>query len=191
MDRWIVSRLSLAVEQCNEAFNTYNFPLATTACHAFWLYDFCDVYLVWFLEHRALYDCLSSLRNTVRRSCHQRAYTRRRVAVRCCTMSSTRHYASYRHSCHSYPKSCGSDCRTVRTEKSQSASLAILRVKRFELCFVCVNKAHFQLQHPWRDAVLDERVALAQEMYKAARSMRSFYNLQPKQRTKSEFSACN
>ena len=45
MDRWILSRLSHAIATCNEGFATYNFPQATTALHAFWLYELCDVYL--------------------------------------------------------------------------------------------------------------------------------------------------
>lgn len=50
MDKWILSRLSDAVDACNKAFETYDFPLATTACYNLWLYDFCDVYLEW-LKH--------------------------------------------------------------------------------------------------------------------------------------------
>ncbi|GFR12487.1 valine--tRNA ligase [Trichonephila clavata] len=45
MDLWILSRLSYAVESCNAGFEIYDFPAATTACYAFWLYDLCDVYL--------------------------------------------------------------------------------------------------------------------------------------------------
>ncbi|GFT44955.1 valine--tRNA ligase, partial [Nephila pilipes] len=45
MDLWILSRLSFAVESCNAGFEAYDFPAATTACYAFWLYDLCDVYL--------------------------------------------------------------------------------------------------------------------------------------------------
>lgn len=44
-DRWILSRLAQAVEVCNSGFQTYNFPLATTALYNFWLYELCDVYL--------------------------------------------------------------------------------------------------------------------------------------------------
>ncbi|GMR32510.1 hypothetical protein PMAYCL1PPCAC_02705, partial [Pristionchus mayeri] len=45
IDRWILSRLSATVAACNNAFETYTFPQATTAMYDFWLYDFCDVYL--------------------------------------------------------------------------------------------------------------------------------------------------
>ncbi|XP_076309887.1 valyl-tRNA synthetase [Tachypleus tridentatus] len=45
MDRWILSRMTAAVEQCNQGFETYDFQTATTACYNFWLYELCDVYL--------------------------------------------------------------------------------------------------------------------------------------------------
>ena len=45
MDRWILSRLSAAVELTNTGFQDYNFPQATSALYNFWLYDLCDVYL--------------------------------------------------------------------------------------------------------------------------------------------------
>ncbi|TPP57822.1 Valyl tRNA synthetase [Fasciola gigantica] len=44
-DRWILSRLAHAVQQCHEGFEQFQFPIATTACFNFWLYEFCDVYL--------------------------------------------------------------------------------------------------------------------------------------------------
>ena len=38
MDKWILSRLAFAVTQCNEGFEQYNFPKATTGDfrHYFW-----------------------------------------------------------------------------------------------------------------------------------------------------------
>ncbi|KAK3912795.1 Valine--tRNA ligase [Frankliniella fusca] len=45
MDLWMLSRVSAAVESCNQAFETYDFPMATSACYNLWLYDLCDVYL--------------------------------------------------------------------------------------------------------------------------------------------------
>jgi valyl-tRNA synthetase len=45
MDKWILSRLAAAVTACNEGFEQYNFPQATTALYNFWLYELCDVYL--------------------------------------------------------------------------------------------------------------------------------------------------
>ncbi|XP_055486373.1 LOW QUALITY PROTEIN: valine--tRNA ligase [Leucoraja erinacea] len=46
MDRWILSRLSHAVEACNHGLKLYDFPAVTTAIYNFWLYELCDVYLV-------------------------------------------------------------------------------------------------------------------------------------------------
>ncbi|CAH0751678.1 unnamed protein product [Diatraea saccharalis] len=45
MDRWMSSRLALAVHKVNTGFQTYDFPCATTHCYNLWLYDLCDVYL--------------------------------------------------------------------------------------------------------------------------------------------------
>ncbi|XP_059052119.1 valine--tRNA ligase isoform X1 [Achroia grisella] len=45
MDRWMLSRLSLAVSRVNAGFKAYEFPSATTHCYNLWLYDLCDVYL--------------------------------------------------------------------------------------------------------------------------------------------------
>ncbi|XP_067865559.1 valine--tRNA ligase [Heterodontus francisci] len=45
IDRWLLSRLSHAVELCNRGFNQYDFPAVTTAIYNLWLYELCDVYL--------------------------------------------------------------------------------------------------------------------------------------------------
>ncbi|XP_051899717.1 valine--tRNA ligase [Pristis pectinata] len=45
IDRWILSRLSHAVESCDRGFKQYDFPGITTAVYNFWLYELCDVYL--------------------------------------------------------------------------------------------------------------------------------------------------
>lgn len=45
LDKWILSRLSDAVETCGRGFQSYDFPQATTACYNFWLYELCDIYL--------------------------------------------------------------------------------------------------------------------------------------------------
>lgn len=44
-DRWILSRLAGAVEASNRGMAAFDFTTATSAIHAFWLYDLCDVYL--------------------------------------------------------------------------------------------------------------------------------------------------
>lgn len=45
MDRWMLSKLALAVQRVNGGFAAYEFPAATTHCYNLWLYDLCDVYL--------------------------------------------------------------------------------------------------------------------------------------------------
>uniref|UniRef100_A0A182JU20 valine--tRNA ligase n=1 Tax=Anopheles christyi TaxID=43041 RepID=A0A182JU20_9DIPT len=45
MDRWILSRLGNTVQHCQEAFESYNFHLATAALKTFFYNNFCDVYL--------------------------------------------------------------------------------------------------------------------------------------------------
>lgn len=55
MDRWILSKISLAVSQANNGFESYDFPSITTACYNLWLYEICDVYLVMLSETIKLY----------------------------------------------------------------------------------------------------------------------------------------
>lgn len=43
--RWIVSRLHTAVEAANAAFGGYEFATLVSVVHAWWLYEFCDVYI--------------------------------------------------------------------------------------------------------------------------------------------------
>ncbi|XP_072949583.1 valine--tRNA ligase [Epargyreus clarus] len=45
LDRWMLSRVSLAAQRVNTGFQLYDFPSATTHCYNLWLYDLCDVYL--------------------------------------------------------------------------------------------------------------------------------------------------
>ncbi|CAM9956367.1 unnamed protein product, partial [Hapterophycus canaliculatus] len=44
-DRWILSRLNVAVSDCNRCLNEYKFGDATQVAYSFWLYDLCDTYL--------------------------------------------------------------------------------------------------------------------------------------------------
>ena len=46
MDQWILSRLANAVEMTDNGLAAYDFPMATTACYNFWLYELCDWYFV-------------------------------------------------------------------------------------------------------------------------------------------------
>ncbi|XP_076061155.1 valyl-tRNA synthetase isoform X2 [Oratosquilla oratoria] len=45
MDCWMLSMLARAVQECNTAFQDFNFPQATTALYNLWWYQICDVYL--------------------------------------------------------------------------------------------------------------------------------------------------
>ncbi|KHN71289.1 Valine--tRNA ligase [Toxocara canis] len=45
LDKWILSRLSFAVEACELGMSGYSFHQATSAMYNFWLYDFCDIYI--------------------------------------------------------------------------------------------------------------------------------------------------
>ncbi|XP_076864558.1 valine--tRNA ligase, mitochondrial isoform X2 [Brachyhypopomus gauderio] len=45
VDRWVCSRLSSAVRQCEKALESYQLHIVTSSLHAFWLHDLCDVYL--------------------------------------------------------------------------------------------------------------------------------------------------
>ncbi|KAL3093706.1 hypothetical protein niasHS_006268 [Heterodera schachtii] len=44
-DRWLLSRLSHCVSECDVGFRTYNFRQLTSAIHHFWIHEFCDIYL--------------------------------------------------------------------------------------------------------------------------------------------------
>ncbi|CBN75348.1 Valine--tRNA ligase [Ectocarpus siliculosus] len=44
-DRWILSRLNVAVAECNRCLEEYKFGDATQVAYSFWLYDLCDYYL--------------------------------------------------------------------------------------------------------------------------------------------------
>uniref|UniRef100_A0A8R1XQ43 valine--tRNA ligase n=1 Tax=Onchocerca volvulus TaxID=6282 RepID=A0A8R1XQ43_ONCVO len=45
LDRWILSRLSYAVESSNNEMSSYHFSRVTTVLYNFWQYDFCDIYI--------------------------------------------------------------------------------------------------------------------------------------------------
>lgn len=55
MDLWMLSRLASAISDANKGFQTYEFPLVTTAIYNIWLYELCDVYLV--IAHLLIISC--------------------------------------------------------------------------------------------------------------------------------------
>ncbi|NWX27795.1 SYVM protein, partial [Notiomystis cincta] len=46
LDRWVLSRLALAVAECSRALELLHFGAAAGAVQSFWQRSFCDVYLV-------------------------------------------------------------------------------------------------------------------------------------------------
>lgn len=46
IDQWILSRLSLMVDEVNHGLHKNNFNNVTAAIKNFFYYEFCDVYLV-------------------------------------------------------------------------------------------------------------------------------------------------
>lgn len=45
LDKWILSRLSFTIQECDMGMSGYNFHQTTNAVYNFWLYDFCDIYI--------------------------------------------------------------------------------------------------------------------------------------------------
>ncbi|CAG0888045.1 unnamed protein product [Darwinula stevensoni] len=69
IDRWILSRLTAAVEAVNRGFENYEFPPITMACYNFWLYELCDVYL------EAIKPCFRDGSEDTQERCRQVLYT--------------------------------------------------------------------------------------------------------------------
>lgn len=45
MNKWILSKMAKAIQDCNSGMADYDFPKVTTSIYSFWLYELCDVYL--------------------------------------------------------------------------------------------------------------------------------------------------
>ncbi|XP_034400529.1 valine--tRNA ligase, mitochondrial isoform X2 [Cyclopterus lumpus] len=45
LDRWICSRLYSTVAECEQAFETYELHVVTSALYSFWVHSLCDVYM--------------------------------------------------------------------------------------------------------------------------------------------------
>ena len=46
VEKWILHKLNVAAKELNTQMTERNFMMATTAAYNFWLYEFCDVYIV-------------------------------------------------------------------------------------------------------------------------------------------------
>jgi valyl-tRNA synthetase len=47
MERWILSRLTMTINQCHQAFHNYRLFEATEALYQFWWEDLCDIFIEW------------------------------------------------------------------------------------------------------------------------------------------------
>src|SRR6266446_7697333 len=46
VEKWILHKLNIATAEINKQLHERNFMAATNAIYNFWLYEFCDVYIV-------------------------------------------------------------------------------------------------------------------------------------------------
>lgn len=61
MDQWICSRLYSTVAQCEQAWESYELHVVTSALYSFWVHSLCDVYVVrTFTQHYQLSFCHQS-----------------------------------------------------------------------------------------------------------------------------------
>jgi valyl-tRNA synthetase len=153
MDRWIVSRLCAAIKACNEGFQTYNFPQATTALHSYWLYDLCDVYLEY-------------LKPLFQHGTDVRAILTARNVLYACLDAGLRLISPF--------------MPFVSEELYQR--LPRLRPEQDPPSIV-VSKYPDMKQYPYRDEKVEAEVELMQKVVSTVRSTRSDYNLPNKTKT--------
>ena len=46
VEQWILHKMNVAAKEINDHLSKRNFMMATTSAYNFWLYEFCDVYIV-------------------------------------------------------------------------------------------------------------------------------------------------
>jgi valyl-tRNA synthetase len=46
VEQWILHKMNVAANEINDHLSKRNFMMATTSAYNFWLYEFCDVYIV-------------------------------------------------------------------------------------------------------------------------------------------------
>lgn len=118
MDKWILSRLSLAVESCNTSFENYELNGATTACYNFWLYDLCDVYLVMLnnllsIQLKYILINMNSFRSLSSQFLHQMMKIRFKLFKMFYFVVWTLVCGYYHHLCHSLLKNFINDCHIL------------------------------------------------------------------------------
>ncbi|VBB29773.1 unnamed protein product [Acanthocheilonema viteae] len=150
LDRWIISRLSYAVESSNSGMSDYQFSRVTTSLYNFWQYDFCDIYIE---------GCKSMLANG---GDSNGAEIVRKVLFEC-VETGLRLLSPF------MPFITEELWQRLpsRTSKEQSESICVTSYPEIE-------------EYAFRDEALENRVARAMHIVKIVRSLRSDYGLTAK-----------
>ncbi|CAG9534339.1 unnamed protein product [Cercopithifilaria johnstoni] len=153
LDRWIMSRLSYAVELSNSGMSSYQFSRVTTALYNFWQYDFCDIYIE---------GCKPILANGGNSN---GAEVVRKVLFEC-VETGLRLLSPF------MPFITEELWQRLpsRTSREQSESICVTSYPEVE-------------QYAFRDETLENRVARAMHIVKTVRSLRSDYELTAKVKT--------
>ena len=167
MDQWILSRLTVAMDDSNRGFAEYDFPLVTTALYNFWLYELCDVYLEYVkpIVYGGNEEAKTTSRNVL--------YTCLDVALR--LLSPFMPFLTeelFQRLPRRTPDCPPSVCVSPYPEE---VSLKVVTQ------FVSEILSHHFFQLPFRNDTLDSQVKLMQEVVRTIRSMRQDY-LPPKAR---------
>ncbi|VDK72530.1 unnamed protein product [Litomosoides sigmodontis] len=147
LDRWIMSRLSYAVESSNNGMSSYQFSRVTTALYNFWQYDFCDIYIE---------GCKPVLANN---GYSNGAEIVRRVLLEC-VETGLRLLSPF------MPFITEELWQRLPSRKSKGQPESI-----------CVAPYPEVEQYSFRDEILESRVARAMHIVKTVRSLRSDYGL--------------
>uniref|UniRef100_A0AAF5PKK1 Valine--tRNA ligase n=1 Tax=Wuchereria bancrofti TaxID=6293 RepID=A0AAF5PKK1_WUCBA len=153
LDRWILSRLSYAVESCNSGMCNYQFNRVTTALYNFWLYEFCDIYI------EGCKPVLAGSGNP------NGAEIVRKVLFEC-VETGLRLLSPF--------------MPFITEELWQRLPSRISKEESESICVVAYPEAE---QYAFRDETLENQVAHAMHIVRAVRSLRSDYGLTAKVKT--------
>ncbi|EJD75424.1 valyl-tRNA synthetase [Loa loa] len=153
LDRWIMSRLSYAVELSNSGMSSYQFSRVTTALYNFWQYDFCDIYIE---------GCKPILADGERSNS---AEIVRKVLFEC-VETGLRLLSPF--------------MPFITEELWQRLPSCISKQQSESVCVAPYPEAE---QYPFRDETLENRMARAMHIVRTVRSFRSDYGLTVKVKT--------
>nr|CDP94338.1 BMA-VARS-2, isoform b [Brugia malayi] len=153
LDRWILSRLSYAVESSNSGMSSYQFNRVTTTLYNFWLYEFCDIYI------EGCKPVLAGSGNP------NGAEIVRKVLFEC-VETGLRLLSPF--------------MPFITEELWQRLPSRISREESESICVVAYPEAK---QYAFRDETLENQVAHAMHIVKTVRSLRSDYGLTAKMKT--------